>query len=108
MDYQKNQDEVAQKLNQFRSNNIEQFGSSQVPTPAVKDIYKQCAGGMSSEQVMASNEGDKDHDLASEAQEEANQQPREPNVGAVCETRQPADTAVIVPEKNVIMATSSF
>jgi len=39
-----------------------------VPTPAVKDIYKQCAGGMmSSDQVMASNQGEKDQDLASES-----------------------------------------
>lgn len=43
-----------------------------MPTPAVKDIYKQCAGGMSSDQVMASNDKEKDHDLASQTHSEAN------------------------------------
>ncbi len=54
MDYLKNQERVAEKLNQFRESNIEQFGSSTVPTPALKDVYKQCAAGIeSSEQAMA-------------------------------------------------------
>ena len=39
---------VDRKLTEFRNDIIEKFGSSQVPTPAVKDIYKQCAGGIAS------------------------------------------------------------
>ena len=35
---------------EFRESLIERFGSSKVPTPAIKDVYKQCAGvQMSSE-----------------------------------------------------------
>ena len=45
LSFAKNQDEVASKLTEFRDNIIERFGSSQVPTPAVKEIYKQCGGG---------------------------------------------------------------
>ena len=44
----KNQEEVAKKITDFRESIIERFGSSQVPTPAVKDVYKQCGGGIES------------------------------------------------------------
>ena len=59
MDYVENQERVAEKLNQFRESNIEQFGSSTVPTPALKDVYKQCAGMESSEQLMAGEQQNK-------------------------------------------------
>jgi len=41
----KNQEEVARKITEFKESIVETFGCSQVPTPAVKDFYKQCAGG---------------------------------------------------------------
>lgn len=49
LDFAKNQDHVANKINEFRDNIIERFGGSKVPTPDIKDVYRQCAGGMSSE-----------------------------------------------------------
>ena len=49
LDFVKNQDHVAKKITEFRDSNIERFGTSKVPTPAIKDVYRQCAGGMSSE-----------------------------------------------------------
>ena len=50
LDFAVNQDHVAKELTEFRESLIERFGSSKVPTPAIKDVYKQCAGGqMSSE-----------------------------------------------------------
>ena len=48
--FAKNQEEVARKITDFRDSIIERFGSSQVPTPAVKDVYKQCGGGVESSQ----------------------------------------------------------
>ena len=41
---------VSNSLNQFRNNLIEKYGSSKVPTPVIRDVYKQCAGGLSSVQ----------------------------------------------------------
>ena len=38
-----NQDYITQSLNMFRQQNIDRYGSSKVPTPSVKDVYKQCA-----------------------------------------------------------------
>ena len=49
--FAKNQEEVARKITDFRESIIERFGSSQVPTPAVKDVYKQCGGGAQSSTV---------------------------------------------------------
>ena len=40
-----NQEHVARKLNEFKESIEAKFNSSSVPTPAVKDFYKQCAGG---------------------------------------------------------------
>ena len=40
--FTRNQDHINRKITEFRDDIIERFGSSQVPTPAVKDIYKQC------------------------------------------------------------------
>ena len=40
--FPRNQDHINRKITEFRDDIIERFGSSQVPTPAVKDIYKQC------------------------------------------------------------------
>jgi len=42
---EKNKEEVARKITEFQESILNQFGSSQVPTPAIKDFYKQCAGG---------------------------------------------------------------
>ena len=57
LDIPENQELVARKIREFRESNIDRFGSSQVPTPVVKEVYKQCAGGLST--VSAENEGRK-------------------------------------------------
>ena len=44
----KNQQLVAQKLTEFHDSIVEKYGSSQVPTPDVKAVYKQCGGQESS------------------------------------------------------------
>ena len=45
----KNQEIVAQKITEFRESIIDRYGSSQVPTPDVKAVYKQCGGREDSE-----------------------------------------------------------
>ena len=45
LDIPENQELVSRKITEFRESNIERFGTSQVPTPVVKEVYKQCAGG---------------------------------------------------------------
>ena len=45
LDFTVNKEHVANSLTEFRESLIERFGSSKVPTPAIKDVYKQCAGG---------------------------------------------------------------
>ena len=69
LSFVKNQDHVARKITEFRDSIIERFGSSQVPTPAVKDVYKQCAGGLSSEVKVV------DHNESKDTYFQATQQP---------------------------------
>ena len=40
LDFIVNQDHVAKKITEFRDSLIERFGSSKVPTPAIRDVYR--------------------------------------------------------------------
>ena len=59
-----NRDYISEKLTAHRQGIIDAFGSSKVPTPVIKDIYKQC----------------KNNVLSSEAKEVPKLEEKKPNI----------------------------